>query len=340
MSRDTVSLGLIGAGRIGRIHARNIAHNVPHARIGRVVDIDPKAAEGWAAELGISRVSADVRDLFGDPGIDAVVICSSTPTHADLVVAAAAAGKHVFCEKPLDVTPQGARRAMAAAEKARVSLQVGFNRRFDHNFARIRELVKTGAVGTPHIVRITSRDPAPPPAEYVKASGGIFLDMTIHDFDMARFLSGAEVAEVSARGAVLVDPAIGAAGDVDTAVITLVFETGCLGVIDNSRRAAYGYDQRVEVFGSAGSASCANDAPTSVSLATEKVVSADTPLYFFLERYRQAFVDEMSAFVEAVRAGNPVPVSGNDGLQALLIALAAGRSVREHRPVRLDEVRG
>jgi myo-inositol 2-dehydrogenase/D-chiro-inositol 1-dehydrogenase len=335
-----MKLGLIGAGRIGRIHARNISRHVPNAQVARVVDINPKAAREWAAELGIAEVGEDARDILDDRSIDAVVICSSTPTHADLVVAAAQRGKHIFCEKPLDLTPQGARRAIAAAEKAGVSLQVGFNRRFDHNFARVRELVKTGAVGRPHIVRITSRDPAPPSAEYVKASGGIFLDMTIHDFDMARFLSGAEVTDVYARGAVLVDPAIGAAGDIDTAIVALTFDNGCLGVIDNSRSAAYGYDQRVEVFGSAGSASCSNDTPTTVSLATNQSVSADKPLYFFLERYSQAFVTEMTAFVEAVRSRGPVPVTGNDGLQALLIALAAGKSLKEARPVRLDEVRG
>jgi myo-inositol 2-dehydrogenase/D-chiro-inositol 1-dehydrogenase len=335
-----MNVGLIGGGRIGKIHARNIAYHVPHAHIARIVDIAPKPVKEWAAELGITEVSADTRDILGDPAIDAVIICSSTATHADLVVAAAEKGKHVFCEKPLDLTPQGARRAIAAAEKAGVNLQIGFNRRFDHNFARIGELVKAGAVGQPHIVRITSRDPAPPPPEYVKVSGGIFLDMTIHDFDMARFLSGAEVTEVYARGAVLVDPAIGAAGDVDTAIVTLTFDNGCLGVIDNSRCAAYGYDQRVEVFGSRGSASCSNDTATSVALATKESVTGDKPLYFFLERYRQAFIDEMTAFVDAVRNATPVPVRGEDGLQALLIALAAGMSLKEGRPVRLDEIRG
>ena len=335
-----MNIGLIGAGRIGRIHAGNIARHIPQARLSRVVDIAPAAAAEWARGLGIPQVSAEVKDILGDPDLQAVVICSSTATHADLVVRAAESGKHVFCEKPLDTTPQGARRAMAAVEKAGVKLQVGFNRRFDHNFARVREMVKAGSVGQPHIVRITSRDPAPPSAEYVKVSGGIFLDMTIHDFDMARFLSGAEVTEVYARGAVLVDPAIGAAGDVDTAIITLRFDNGCLGVIDNSRSAVYGYDQRVEVFGSMGSASCSNDTATTVSLATKLTISTDKPLYFFLERYRQAFIDEMTVFVDAVQSSGPVPVGGNDGLQALLIALAAGKSLRENRPVRLDEVAG
>jgi myo-inositol 2-dehydrogenase / D-chiro-inositol 1-dehydrogenase len=335
-----MNVGLIGAGRIGRIHAKNIAHSIPGARVVRVVDVAPAVAKEWTGALGISDVGSDPRAVLDDPSIDAVLICSSTNTHADLVVAAAEKKKHIFCEKPLDVTPQGARRAIDAAKKAGVALQVGFNRRFDHNFARVRELVKTGAVGAPHIVRITSRDPAPPPAEYVKVSGGIFLDMTIHDFDMARFLSGSEVVEVFARGAVLVDPAIGAAGDIDTAIITLTFANGCLGVIDNSRKAAYGYDQRVEVFGSGGSAACTNDQPTTVALSTGDSVSADKPLYFFLERYRQAFIDEMTAFITAVTKHEPVPVTGEDGLQALLVALAAGKSLKEGRPVKLSEIKG
>ncbi len=328
-----MNVGLIGGGRIGKIHARNIVSHVPHAHVARIVDIAPAAVKEWAGGLGIAEVSADARDILDDPAIDAVIICSSTTTHADLVVAAAEKGKHVFCEKPLDLTPQGARRAIAAAEKAGVRLQVGFNRRFDHNFARIGALVKNGSVGRPHIVRITSRDPAPPPPAYVKVSGGIFLDMTIHDFDMARFLSGAEVTEVYARGAVLVDPAIGAAGDVDTAIVVLTFDNGCLGVIDNSRSAAYGYDQRVEVFGSLGSASCANDTPTSVALATRESVAGDTPLYFFLERYRQAFIDEMTAFVDAVRNATPVP-GDRQGRAAGAPRCAGGGEVTERGPSR------
>jgi myo-inositol 2-dehydrogenase/D-chiro-inositol 1-dehydrogenase len=219
-----------------------------------------------------------------------------------------------------------------------VKLQVGFNRRFDHNFRRVHELVRSGALGHPHLVRITSRDPAPPPPEYVKVSGGIFLDMTIHDFDMARYLSCSEVVEVYAHGAVLVDPAIGEAGDVDTAVVTLSFANGAIGVIDNSRRAVYGYDQRVEVFGSKGCASCGNDTPSSVVVASEQGVQGDKPLYFFLERYRQAFIDEMKAFFRALTEDTPTPVGGVDGLKPILIGLAAKRSLAEHRPVKVSEV--
>ena len=233
--------------------------------------------------------------MIGDKEIEAVLICSSTATHADFVVKAAQAGKHAFCEKPVDLTVAKVRAALDAVKKANVKLQVGFNRRFDHNFRRVRELVESGAVGTPQIIKITSRDPAPPPATYVAVSGGIFLDMMIHDFDMARYQAGSDVVEVYASGAVLVDEAIGKAGDVDTALVSLRFANGALGVIDNSRKAVYGYDQRVEVFGSKGSAVAENDAPSSVRLSNESGVIGDKPLYFFLERYKEAFITEMRA---------------------------------------------
>ncbi len=337
----TITVGIIGAGRIGKLHAENIRYAIPEARIRAIADVAADAKlEAWARGLGVEKVSRDPADVLADPAIQAVLICSYTDTHADLVIAAAERGKHVFCEKPVDLTVVKVKRALAAVEKAGVQLQVGFNRRFDHNFRRIRDLVQSGAVGTPHIVRVTSRDPAPPPPAYVKVSGGIFLDMMIHDFDMARYLSGSEVVEVYAQGAVLIDPAIGDAGDVDTAIVTLKFANGALGVIDNSRRATYGYDQRAEVLGSKGAAASANDTSSTVQLSTEAGVSGDKPLYFFLERYRQAFVDELRAFFEALSAGRPTPVTGKDGLAPILIALAAGKSLREGRPVKVAEIEG
>ncbi len=335
-----INVGIVGAGRIGKIHAENIRYFIPEARIRTVADVVADKLGDWARGLGIEKLVKDPREIMSDKEIDAVVICSSTDTHADLVMAAAAAKKHVFCEKPVDLTVEKVKRALAAVEQAGVKLQVGFNRRFDHNFRRIRDLVHSGALGAPHIIRITSRDPAPPPAEYVKVSGGIFVDMTIHDFDMARYLAGSEVVEVYAKGAVLVDPAIGQAGDVDTAAITLTFANGALGMIDNSRRATYGYDQRVEVFGSKGSAACSNDTPSSVVVSGEQGVQSDKPLYFFLERYRQAFIDEMKEFFAALVQDRPTPVTGIDGLKPLLIALAAKRSVAERRPVQVAEIEG
>jgi len=336
---DSVVLGIIGAGRIGKLHAENLKYFVPQARIKAIADVNlTPQIESWAKGLGVPVVSKDPKVILEDKEIQAVFICSSTDTHADFAVAAAKAGKHVFCEKPVDTTVPKVVAAIEAVKKAGVKLQVGFNRRFDHNFARIHELVKSGSVGSVHIVKISSRDPAPPPVSYVAVSGGIFLDMMIHDFDMARFQAGSDVVEVFAQGAVLVDPGIGKAGDVDTALVTLKFANGAIGVIDNSRKAVYGYDQRVEVFGSKGSAEAANDTPSTVKLSTEAGVIGDKPLYFFLERYKEAFVAEEKAFVAAVAEGEPVPVSGEDGLQDLIVALAAKKSLAEHRPVKISEI--
>lgn len=336
MARYTV--GVLGAGRIGKIHAENIRCFIPGAKIKAVADPLADRIEGWARGIGIEKVTRDHRQILEDPEVSVVLVCSPTDTHADMVIAAAEHQKHIFCEKPIDLTVERVKKALAAVKKAGVKLQVGFNRRFDHNFRKVRELVKSGAVGEPHLIRITSRDPAPPPPEYVKGSGGIFLDMMIHDFDMARYLSGSEVVEVFAKGAVLVDPAIGKAGDVDTAVVTLTFASGALGTIDNSRRAAYGYDQRVEVFGSKGAAACSNDAPSSVLLSNDQGVTGEKPLYFFLERYQQAFHDQMKDFFDYLGADRPPSVSGDDGLAPILIALAAKRSLVEGRPVKISEV--
>jgi len=335
-----IQVAIIGAGRIGKIHAENIRYFIPEARLAAVADPVADTLGEWAKNLGVGRVTKDAREVLADKGIDAVVVCSSTDTHADMVIAAAEQKKHVFCEKPIDLSVEKVKRALKAVENAGVKLQVGFNRRFDHNFRRVKDLVASGALGAPHLIRITSRDPAPPPPEYVKVSGGIFLDMTIHDFDMARYLSGSEVLEVYAKGAVLVDPAIGQAGDVDTAAVTLTFANGAIGVIDNSRRATYGYDQRIEVFGSKGCATCSNDTPSSVMVSNEEGVRGEKPLYFFLERYKQAFIDEMKEFVAALVHDRPTPVGGLDGLKPVLIGLAAKRSLAEHRPVRVSEIEG
>ena len=312
---------------------------MPEARAKTVADANlTPEIEGWARDLGIPNVSKNAEDILRDPEISVVLICSSTDTHADYIIKAAQAGKHIFCEKPVDLTVEKVNAALAAVKKAGVRLQVGFNRRFDHNFAHIRELAKSGAVGQIQLVKITSRDPAPPPPAYVKVSGGIFLDMTIHDFDMARFQAGSEVEEVYAVGAVLVDPEIGAAGDVDTAIVTLTFANGALGIIDNSHKAVYGYDQRVEVFGSGGALAAENDVSSQVRLSDANGVHGDKPLYFFLERYREAFVTEMKAFFEAIKTGTETPVTGYDGLMDLAIGLAAKKSLAEHRPVKVSEV--
>ena len=334
-----LKVGIIGAGRIGSLHAKSITYNVPSAKVVGITDVNKKGLKELADTLGIDKIYEDYKQMLADKDIDAVLICSSTDTHADIAVEAANAGKHIFCEKPVDLTPEKVRAVIKAVEKAGVKLQVGFNRRFDHNFANVRKMAAEGKIGDVHIVKITSRDPAPPPAEYSAVSGGMFLDMTIHDFDMARFLAGSEVTEVYANATCLVDPAIGEAGDVDTAVISLKFENGAVGVIDNSRRAAYGYDQRVEVFGSKGAAVAANDTETTVVFMGEEGVVGDKPLYFFLERYMQSFRDEMLQFVDAVNNGTPIPATVEDGLNSLLVALAAKKSVAEGRPVKISEIK-
>jgi myo-inositol 2-dehydrogenase/D-chiro-inositol 1-dehydrogenase len=339
MMAEKLKIGIIGAGRIGKIHAENIARFIPQAELSGIADIRFTAEqEAWAKSLGAGIVSKDPGALLKDSSIKAIAICSSTDTHADFVIAAAEAGKHIFCEKPIDLSVAKVKAAIDAAKKAAVKLQIGFNRRFDHNFARVREHTLSGAIGEVQLIKITSRDPAPPPPSYVAGSGGIFLDMMIHDLDMARFQAGSEVAEVFAIGAVLVDPEIGKAGDVDTAIVTLKFANGAIGVIDNSRKAVYGYDQRLEVFGSKGAAMAENDLPNTVKLYGETGVSEEKPLYFFLERYKGAFVEEIAAFVDAVQNSKPVPVSGEDGLADMYVALAAGKSLKEGRPVKITEV--
>jgi len=335
---DSLAVGLIGAGRIGRIHALNLATRIPQARLAAVADIDLKAAQQVADQCHAPRACREAQELLTDPSIQAVAICSATDTHARLITEAAQAGKHIFCEKPIDFDLARIDRALLAVQEAGVSLQIGFNRRFDRGFRTVRDLVASGKIGKPHLLRITSRDPEPPPIEYVKVSGGIFLDMTIHDFDMARFLVGSEVEEIYAAGGVLVDPAIGRAGDLDTALITLRFANGTLGAIDNSRKAAYGYDQRVEVFGSLGMAATGNETPDRHVHSDAMGVHSPRPLQFFLERYQESYLAEMRSFVECVTAGRPPEVSGLDGRIPVVMGLAARRSVEERRPVRLSEI--
>ena len=337
-SNATLNFGVIGAGRIGKIHAANLATRIAGARLGGVADVDLPAARALADQHHVTLVSQDHRDLLHDPAIDAVAICSATDTHSPFILAAAKAGKHIFCEKPIDFDLKRIDAALQAVKAAKVKLQVGFNRRFDPNFRRVRDLVAEGKVGQPHLLRITSRDPGPPPPEYVKASGGIFLDMTIHDFDMARFLMGSEVEEIYAAGAVLVDPQIGKLGDLDTALITLRFSSGAIGAIDNSRKAVYGYDQRVEVFGSAGMAAAANETPDRHSFSNAEGVHGPLPLYFFLERYLESYRAELQAFVDCVLQDKAPPVTGLDGRIPVVMGLAARKSATENRPVRLSEI--
>ncbi|MCL2447025.1 MAG: inositol 2-dehydrogenase [Oscillospiraceae bacterium] len=333
-------IGIIGAGRIGRVHAQSIANYVNTAKV--VAIADPMLNDetiAWARSLGIAAATKDYMDILNDDRIDIVLICSPTDTHSDISLQAIAAGKHVFCEKPID-HDIGRINAVLDALKAKPALKymVGFNRRFDHNFRAIRNAVESGKIGKVELVKITSRDPEPPSAEYAARSGGIFLDMTIHDFDMVRYLSGDEVVEVFTQPAVLVDPAIGEAGDFDSAVISMKLASGALAVIDNSRRCAYGYDQRAEVFGCSGAAASANDGASTVQISNANGVTGEKPLYFFLERYMQAFATELTEFIAAVVNDTPVPVDAQAGLEAVRIAIAATISAKEGRPVKVSEV--
>jgi myo-inositol 2-dehydrogenase / D-chiro-inositol 1-dehydrogenase len=291
-AKEKLRFGVIGAGRIGKLHAENLATRIPRVEVLAVADLNLEAAQETADRLHIPTATPDFREILADPRIDAVAICSSTDMHAQMVVEAADAGKHIFCEKPIDHDLVKIDKALEAVEKAGVKLQIGFNRRFDPNFRKVHQMIAEGRIGEPHILRITSRDPAPPPIEYVKVSGGMFLDMTIHDFDMARYLMCSEVSQIYAAAEVKVDAKIGEAGDVDTAVLTLHFENGAIGTIDNSRQAVYGYDQRVEVFGSLGMVAVSNNTPDTHVYCDGEGVHSAKPLYFFLERYSESFLTD------------------------------------------------
>lgn len=326
-----INAGILGVGRIGRLHAENLLR-IKGVRLKSVADpyLDP---EEWTSR-GLES-SRDPALVIQDDEIEAVLICSPTPTHAHLIEEAARAGKHIFCEKPIDLDPERVQTTLDIVARADVKLQIGFNRRFDPTFARLRQAVQGGEIGDLHLVKIVARDPEPPPIEYVESSGGMFLDMTIHDFDMVRFLSGSEVEEVQAFGAVLIDPAIGQAGDVDTAVIVLKLANGTLAVIENSRQSVFGYDQRIEVFGSKGGIEALNEAPCQIRFRSANGVRSENPHYFFLERYRESYVAEIEAFMTSIREGTEPPVGGRDGLTPVLIGLAARRSMTENRPVRV-----
>lgn len=332
------NVGLIGAGRIGRVHAQNLAYRIPEANLAAVADVFIDAAKSCAADYQIPTVTDNPADIFNDSSIDVVVICSSTDTHARFISEAAKAGKHIFCEKPISHDLATIDQALKDVEENGVKLQLGFNRRFDPNFKAARDMVAEGKIGEPQMVHIIARDPAPPPVEYIKVSGGIFLDQTIHDFDMARFLIGSEVEEVYAIGGVMIDPAIGEAGDIDTAIITLRYANGVIGTIDNSRKAVYGYDQRVEVFGSQGSVVVGNQTPHTAVHSTVNGTTSALPLYFFLERYTEAYIAEMKAFFACLQEDTPPPVTGIDGRIPVVMGLAAWKSYRENRPVKLSEI--
>lgn len=335
-----IKVGIIGAGRIGHVHGESISKFVKNATVKTIADpFMNEKTEEWAKSIGIEKTTKDYHEILNDPEIEAVLICASTDQHSPLSIEALKAGKHVFCEKPIDHDVEKIKEVLKVVEETGKKYQVGFNRRFDHNFQAVHDAVAAGKIGKQQIIKITSRDPEPPSIDYVKISGGIFLDMTIHDFDMVRYLSGAEVEEVYAYGSVTVDPAIGEAGDVDTAVITLTLDNGATAVIDNCRAACYGYDQRAEVFGTEGAVAISNDSVSNAVISGKDGVTAEKPMFFFLERYMMAYANEVDQFVEAIVNDTETPVNANDGLQPVLIGLAATKSVAEHRPVKISEIK-
>jgi myo-inositol 2-dehydrogenase/D-chiro-inositol 1-dehydrogenase len=323
---------VIGAGRIGKIHASNVAARADSA-VAMIADADPAAAAGLAKSTGASVASID--EIIASRSLDAVAICAPTDMHADLIERAARAGKAIFCEKPIDLDAARIRRCLDVVKSTRASLMVGFNRRFDPNFAALRARIVAGAIGEVETVSITSRDPGPPPLSYIARSGGLFRDMMIHDFDMARFLLGEEPIAISAMGSALVDKAIGEAGDIDTAVVVMETKSGKVAQISNSRRATYGYDQRAEVLGAKGMLSAGNVRETTVEFAGAEGFVGDKILNFFLERYAAAYRLELDAFVAAVGAGRSPSPSGEDGLAANLLADAAYKSWQTKQRVAL-----
>ena len=336
-----VRVGLLGAGRIGKLHGTNLMNYVPDAEVTVVADpFMNEDMKAWATSIGIPKCTKDAEEVFADPDVDAVFICSSTDTHAEFIIKAAKAGKDIFCEKPIHTDISKIKEALAVVEDCGVKLQVGFVRRFDHNHKAVRDVAVSGELGRIYVVKVTSRDPEGPPMSYVEVSGGIFNDMMIHDFDMVRYLSGSEVTEVNAVGAVLTDPDYAKYDDVDTAIVTLRFANGAIGVIDNCRTAPYGYDQRVEVHCEKGCVQDRNDLENEASISRADGVISAKPTWFFLERYNDAFVAEEKDFIDCIVNNMPVPVDGNDGLQPVRIALAAKKSLDEGRTVRMDEIEG
>lgn len=332
-----INVGLIGAGKIGQIHVNNILQS-DNLQLKTVADpFIASSVSDYLLEHG-TTITHDPEDIFEDKEVEAVFICSLTETHATYIIKAANAGKHIFCEKPISLNIEHSIEALKAVQESGVKLQIGFNRRFDKNFKRIHDLVSEGTIGDQHLIKISSRDPQTPPDEYIGRSGGMFIDMTIHDFDMVRFITGSEVKEITVKASNLIDPIFSTYNDVDTAIITLTLRNGAIAVIDNSRQAVYGYDQRVEVFGSKGAIETENEKETNIKVSTRESVSLDHPKYFFLERYKDAYINEINEFALSIKNNSKVLSRGIDGIKAEMIALAAQKSLEEKRSIVISEL--
>ena len=333
MKNNKLTFAVLGAGRIGKMHAENILSNFPQVHLKTVVD--PKLDYNWAKKVGIPIRSEDITTISKDPEIEAVIITTPSNTHVEMIKHMAGARKHIFCEKPIAFDLDSIQKAIDDVNKTGVFFQVGFNRRYDPDYLKIRNAVESGSIGEPHIINITSRDPKRPDMQFIPGSGGLFMDFCVHDFDMVRYITGSEVDEVFVKGANLIDPKIGEFGDIDTAVITLKLKNGAICIIDVSRETNYGYDQQLEVFGSKGSARAQNIKPTSVLISDKNGVASDRLLYSFIERYKTAYVNEINEFIDCLKKNIEPSVSGEDAYKAVEIAIAAQQSFKLNKPVSL-----
>ena len=331
-----VNIAVIGTGRMGSVHVANLVRHIPEANLSAICDIRLEVAQAVADNLGIQRVVQDYHELLTDPSIEAVLIATSTDTHAMIIKDSAAAGKQIFCEKPLALNLKDIDDALAVVNQSKVKLQVGFNRRFDKSFQRVHQIVASGEIGRPCIVHVISRDPEPPSLEYLRTSGGMFLDMTIHDFDMIRYQVG-EVEEMFTIGNVLNTQEMNEFDDLDTTIVTLKFTNGAIGTIDNSRQAVYGYDQRLEILCSDGVAIANNEVETTITKGDRGGFHSAKLPHFFMQRYAPCYIEEVRQFVECVRDDKPTLVTGRDGRMAVVLGQAAWKSFREKRPVKISE---
>lgn len=337
MSSNDITVGVIGAGRIGQLHVNNLKH-FTGIHVKTISDVFTEHLGDWFETTGAEYLTKNYQDILNDTEIDAILVCSPTDTHAAIIKDATKAGKHIFCEKPISFSDAESLEAYEAVKQANVKFQIGFNRRYDPNFDKVKRLVEAKEIGDLHILKITSRDPAPPTLDYVSKSGGLFADMTIHDFDMARFISGSEVIEVFSQGTALVNPEIKELDDIDTAITSLKFANGAMGVIDNSRQAVYGYDQRLEAFGTKGFVNVNNETNTRVEVQSAVGINQDNPLYFFLERYNDAYIQEIAEFFAAIKNDDKISCTFKDGIMAQRIAEAAKESLDLGKPVKVKQL--
>ncbi len=333
-----IKIGIIGIGRMGKIHLKNLSRKIQGADLVAVVN-PGKHGQEFALNYGIKSVSDDIDTIINNPEIDAVVISSPSSTHSEYAIASAKAGKAIFCEKPIDMSLEKAKETISIISGLNVPVMIGFNQRFDKNFSKVKAEISKGKIGDLRNLHIISRDPKPPAISYIEKSGGLFKDMTIHDFDMARFIMGSEVVEVFAYGDCLIDSAIADAGDIDCATVLLKFKNGAMATIENSRETNYGYDQRLEVFGSKGVIKVENPLKSNVKIVTENRTESDRHLNFFMDRYESSYLEEIQCFIDALNNKKPMPVSGEDGLKAMIIAEAANKSLKENMPVKIGRIK-